>query len=157
MSNDLKTVSAGFALLVFWGVLGVYTSQMSLPAFGGGIAYDPLFFPQILIGAGVILAIVLIVQGGRPLLAGLAGSADDDAPQNVGRIVVVMAMVGCYFAVMPIVGFPISTVVFLMVFALVLGYRNPVGILATALLGPLVIWYVFTAGLEAPLPAWPSF
>ena len=156
MSKDLKTVSAGFALLVFWGFLAVYTSQMSLPEFGGGIAYDPLFFPQILIGAGVILAVVLIVQGGRPLLAGLASSADEE-PQNVGRIVAVMAMVGCYFAAMPVIGFPISTAVFLLVFALALGYRNPVGILATVLLGPLVIWYVFTAGLEAPLPAWPSF
>jgi len=135
----------------------VYTSQMSLPSFGGGIAYDPLFFPQILIGAGVILALVLIVQGGRPLLAGLAASADDEEPQNVGRIVAVMAMVGCYFAAMPVLGFPISTAVFLLVFAPVLGYRKPVGILATALLGPLVIWYVFTAGLDAPLPAWPSF
>ncbi|MGX1306198.1 hypothetical protein AB7M35_000918 [Amorphus suaedae] len=156
MSKELKTVSAGFALLVFWGFLAVYTSQMSLPEFGGGIAYDPLFFPQILIGAGVILALVLILQGGRPLLAGLRSGSDDE-PQNVGRIIAVMAMVGCYFAAMPVLGFPISTAVFLLVFILALGYRNPIGIAATVVLGPLVIWYVFTAGLEAPLPAWPSF
>lgn len=157
MSKHLKTVSAGFALLVVWGFLGVYTSQMSLPAFGGGIAYDPLFFPQILIGAGVILAVVLIVQGGRPLLAGLAAEPEEDAPQNPRRIVAVIAMVGCYFAAMPILGFPISTALFLLVFAPVLGYRKPAGVLITAVLGPLVIWSVFTAGLEAPLPAWPAF
>lgn len=155
MSKGLKTLLAGAALLVFWGALAAYTSQMSLPSLGGGIAYDPLFFPQLLIGAGLILAIALIVQGARPLLAGIR--VTDEEPQKTGRIAFVIVAVGAYFAAMPVLGFPISSAVFLLVFAFALGYRKPVGLLATAVLGPLVIWYVFTAGLEAPLPAWPSF
>ncbi|WP_018701381.1 tripartite tricarboxylate transporter TctB family protein [Amorphus coralli] len=155
MSKGLKTLLAGAALLLVWGALAAYTAQMSLPSLGGGIAYDPLFVPQLLIGAGIVLAIILMVQGIRPLLAGIRIA--DEEPQKTGRILFVIVAVGLYFAAMPVLGFPLSSAVFLLVFAFALGYRKPVGLVATAILGPLVIWYVFTAGLEAPLPAWPSF
>ncbi len=150
MSHINKSLIAGAVFLLFWGGLAAYTAGLPHGDRNVGISYDPLFFPSVLIFLGMALSLILIVTEARAI-----GSGASDTQDNK-RVVVLVGLIGLFFAAMPFVGFLLSSAVFIVVFTWVLGYRRKLVIAAMAVLGPLVVWYVFTVGLKAPLAAFPA-
>ena len=69
------------------------------------------------------------------------------------RVLILFVIVGLYFAAMPVLGFIISSTLFIPVFTTVLGYRRWPLVAGLAVFGPVVVWFLFTYGLKAPLPA----
>ncbi len=56
MSPGRKTVVAGVAFLMFWGALATYTALLPA-AKPAQLAYDPVFFPALLIGLGIVFSL----------------------------------------------------------------------------------------------------
>lgn len=152
MSPGRKTVVAGVAFLVFWGALATYTALLPVKA-RASLSYNPVFFPALLIGLGIVLSLIIIGQGVLAnRRAAAAAMPTAEAPHNVRRFLALVVVIGIYFAAMPVFGFLVTSALFIPAFTLTLGYRNWMVIVALAVLGPVAIWLVFTYGLKAPLP-----
>ena len=151
MSPGRKTVVAGAAFLVFWGALATYAAL--LPAKTAvSLSYDPVFFPALLIGLGIVLSLIIIGQGFVENRRVTDAPQKPDAPHNARRVLAMVIVVGALFAAMPTFGFLVTGAIFVAVFTFILGYRNWPVIAALAVLGPIAVWLVFTYGLKAPLP-----
>ena len=151
MSMGRKTIVAGTAFLVFWGALAVYTALLPLKT-PASLSYNPIFFPALLMGLGILLSLIIIGQGIIADRQAAAAAVQPDTPHDARRVTALMVVVGAYFAIMPALGFLIASMIFIPVFTSVLGYRQWGVVAALAVLGPLAVWLVFTYGLKAPLP-----
>lgn len=116
-------------------------------------------FPKIICLAGIALSIILTIRGfvgkdkteGKPMFTA----------KQKKMILIMLALIVVYAVLIDIVGFVISTVVFMIVAGFVLypdkisaENRKPaILIVAVALITTLLIWYVFKNLLYVPLPA----
>ena len=63
--------------------------------------------------------------------------------------------IGCllaYTVAAPLVGFPLATVAFVAAFMVLAGARGPVGVVATAVVGTVVLLYTFVKVVYLPFP-----
>ncbi len=153
MSLNKRSIWAGALFLLFWSALAAYTVLFPPPAGPPQLAYNPVFFPAILMALGAILALVIIVQGMVAQRREGAGREGAEDKHDIGRVLTLVVLIGLYFAGMPIVGFIPSSVLFIVIFTIAMRYRNWPAVIALAVVGPLAVWYLFTHGLQAPLPA----
>lgn len=151
MSPYKKSMVGGAALLMFWGALAIYTALQPLKP-RSQLAYDPIFFPALLIGLGILLSIVIIGQAALAYRRERATTREAENAHDPRRVLTLFVIVGLYFSFMPMIGFIVSSVVFVAVFAVALGYRRWPLVAALSVLGPIAVWFVFTYGLQAPLP-----
>ena len=152
MSASKKTAVAGAAFLMFWGALATYAALLPAKA-RSQLAYDPVFFPALLIGLGIAL-LARHHRAGPPCRPACRWRcAQAEAGHDVRRVLALVVVVGLYFAAMPVLGFIISSTLFIPVFTTVLGYRRWPVVAGLAVFGPIVVWFLFTYGLKAPLPA----
>jgi F0F1-type ATP synthase membrane subunit c/vacuolar-type H+-ATPase subunit K len=152
MSASKKTAVAGAAFLVFWGALATYTALLP-PKARSQLAYDPVFFPALLIGLGILLSLVIIGQGLHAGRQARGVARKEEAGHDLRRVLALVIVVGLYFAAMPVLGFIISSTLLIPIFTTVLGYRRWPVVAGLAVFGPIVVWFLFTYGLKAPLPA----
>lgn len=142
-------VAAGMALAAaVWAV--IESGQWPAPEFIGG----PAVVPRIIAGILFIAAGALFWYAVRGQSEVIEEPLDIPKKQRIGTMVLVTAT---YAAALEPVGFLPSTIVYLAIFAVVLGLRRWGLIAAYAVLLPSAIYLVFGKVLKVPLPPthWP--
>lgn len=134
-------VLVGFAVAVF----------LASGAFSGQAVqvYGPEMFPRAISVLLALCAVGLIVQARAGRVRAL------DEPPGVRGLAKVAAAVGlclAYIQIMPILGFPIATPVFLACLIWFLGLRRTLPVLGIAIAIAAVAWVLFTQLLLVPLP-----
>jgi putative tricarboxylic transport membrane protein len=115
---------------------------------GQGVAHDAVFYPRILLGVIALLAIMLGVSA-------LARHSSADAPIAAMRWRVAAALVvatSLYVVMMPLFGFLATTIVFVAVVPVLLGFRRWIMLAIVIALFPLVSWWLFVSFIGIPLP-----
>ncbi|UWQ19568.1 tripartite tricarboxylate transporter TctB family protein [Jannaschia sp. M317] len=132
-------------LLLLAVALTISTFGLQFADLGG--AFDPTFFPRIILICWVLLAALNLAVDMRAdggwKLAGFAK-------------VVPMALATCvYVWFLPTLGFFVCSVILATVFLLILGVRHPIGFALVALGVPLSLVILFNHVLKMPLPTSP--
>jgi hypothetical protein len=113
-------------------------------------AMAPTFFPRLALATtatfGVLVALTAPLRSDPlPVMA----------MRRTGwlRIATLLAISIGYLAALPLFGFILSSTALMLLLPLMVGYRRPIPLVATALLLPPVVSYVFWYGLKVALPA----
>ena len=112
-------------------------------------AFDPIFFPRIILILWVGLAFMEIaaaIRHGTP--------AQEPAAWRIGALIVAVVLYAVFFTRL---GFFITSVAFCTVSLLALGQRHVATIAAFAIGAPAVLLILFNRILKMPLPASPFF
>jgi putative tricarboxylic transport membrane protein len=120
----------------------------------------PDFWPRMALGA---MMIICAVQFARLMIFGrseaedagvidMSGADEDEAPRSSVLLLSGIALTIAYGAAMPILGFLISTFLFLALFMVVGRYRAPIPVLVTSLTGALVTLILFQKVVYVSLP-----
>jgi putative tricarboxylic transport membrane protein len=119
----------------------------------------PGFWPRVvLVGLGLACAMHALMawhRGATPAAAPgatAAGEQDTRAAPSPGRLALAIAALLLYVLATPILGFLLTTVVFIAAFMRLAGARAPIAIAATAALGALSLVYLFVRVVYLPLP-----
>lgn len=148
MRRDLVTATFGIGFLVLVGLLWWEGDRQHFTLLAPGISYDPLFFPRLLLALGGLCAAAITALGLlRPHVA--------HGELRWGLWLALTTLVGGYFWAMSQIGFLTSTTIFVILFGAVLGYRRWPALIGFAVVTSAVVWYVFTAVLQVPLPVAP--
>lgn len=127
---------------------GLLVSSSSLPA---GAA----MLPHAALWALSLLSVALLVRGVRARWIAASADADGDVQpfmENPGRLLLGILAMALYIAGIEIVGFYISTAIFIPVTALVLGARNRLSIFMAGAGFLLFCYAVFSVLFERVLP-----
>lgn len=146
MRRDLTTVSFGAVFLAIVAFLWWEGARQEFTVLGDGIAYDPLFFPNLLLVLAGLCAAGIVALG--------MASRPEAAPQpRWGLACAIVGLIAAFFWAISAFGFPVASPLFIAAFCAVLGYRRwpVVGAAALGITG--AVWYVFTNWLQVPLPA----
>ncbi len=116
---------------------------------------------QALIGAPTLIpwgvAVSLLFAGGMLLVRALTGRAflleEKLVGENRRRVIFVALLTGGYASLVTYVGFLITTFLYLLFFALVVGEKRWLRLTLFAALVPVAIYFVFATALNVPLPA----
>ena len=132
---------AGVAVLTWESQAEVYLES------GQSLAHNAVFYPRILLGLTALLASMLFVAAlSRRGVRVRAGAT------SYGRVAALAGVVSLYVIAMPLLGFLASTIAFLAIAPVMLGFRGWVTIALVAALFPLVSWWLFVSFLKIPLP-----
>lgn len=133
--------------LLFALSAAVFVVSADFPSGRGG---DPgaAFFPRLITGTIAVLALVLLV---KHVTADERRTHEID-PTVVRRLVVVAAFPTLYIFVMPIVGFPLTTVVFLAGLMWYSGARSALIVVGSSVGVMLALYYLFGVLFQVPLP-----
>lgn len=125
----------------------VFVVSADFPTGRGG---DPgaAFFPRLITGAIAILALGLLVKD----VTTDERAAHEINPAVVRRLAIVVAFPTLYIFVMPIVGFPLTTIVFLAGLMWYSGARSIPVVLGGSVGVMLVLYYLFGTLFQVPLP-----
>ena len=140
-----RDLLAGALLLVFgigYGLLTLALPNRSLPNTPG-----PALFPTIISSGLILLSIALIVQSVRSDDAGKTIDAFFDRARS-------LALIGflVFIVILPYVGFVVSSIPFFAGMMWLYGERRFVVVAVSALLVPLLLYYVFRFGFQVLLP-----
>lgn len=135
MNPRLSNLIGGGALL---GVSVLLYSQ----SIGTGlereeIARNPIWYPRLLLILLAIAAVFLILRS----VIRSPGPAEADPAW--GRLSAAAAVVAAYFVVFNEIGFVISSLLFLPLFSILLGYRRYFVTAVVAILLVIALWYLF--------------
>ncbi len=112
----------------------------------------PGFWPRlVLIGLAVACAAKIVIDVRRRRPGTVLPSAGPPPFSAVMLVIAVALMVG-YVPAVPVLGFAVATVVFIVAFMRVGGVRSPVMLAATSVLATLSVLYVFVRVVYLPLP-----
>ena len=135
------------ALALLLAGIGLLVSTFGLQFADLGGAFSPTFFPQIILGIWIGLAVIG--------LASEIASSKSSPKCKVVRVSVLSVAIVVYGLVMTSAGFLLSSAAFIVLMLVMLGVRSPliIGIYAVALPGSLVV--LFNHILVLPLPTSP--
>ena len=136
--------------LIFLAAVALFVAAGRLPVVPVPGQLGPAFWPRlILVGLmGACALKVLEVARGRTPRAESARPRPLNVPKLAGGITLVLG----YTVAAPLLGFPVTTVLFLLAFMRLAGTRRPVALVAIAALGTVVLLYVFVKFVYLPLP-----
>jgi len=149
MRSQCHSVFAGFLALVGVGLL-IHSYDAHYEGMGVGAAVNPMFYPRILLWLWVALAAILVVT---PLM----GKEHNVPTQRWLALLGIAAITGGGAALMTVIGFLFSSILFCVAASLQMGYRRPLGLILTGIVFPLATWYLFQKVLMIPLPVSPWF
>jgi len=141
-----------FCLLMFWGLTFIpYYTGVNLPA---------ILWPRSMLGLLIIFAFMLILGGLRNfyLLSisktkiGFESVQNNKNISNIGRLIKIILLIFIYDAVIYLLGFCLSTPIFISLFMWLLGERNKKLIVLTALAIDLLFIILFGRIVGSPLP-----
>mgnify|MGYP003149103657 FL=1 len=144
--SGIQDIATGSVFLAISG--GLLVSSSSLPA---GAA----MLPHAALWALCLLSVALMIRGIRTRwVAGTADDAGEVQPfmENPGRLLLGIVAMALYIAGIEIVGFYISTALFIPVTAFVLGARNKMSIFMAGAGFVLFCYAVFSVLFERVLP-----
>ena len=110
----------------------------------------PVFFPQILLSAMLLLSIGVIIEGFKEKFNPITG-------RQLLLVLATLGLTGLYIYAITAAGFLISTLVFVFILPWLLGYRNWKAIFIITIFYPVTIWYVFEKFFMIILPSSPWF
>tara|TARA_B100000678_G_C18151445_1_gene479100 strand:+ start:220 stop:684 length:465 start_codon:yes stop_codon:yes gene_type:complete len=114
------------------------------PLFDYGVG--PVLFPKALLVIWLSLSFLILVRAWF--------FVNEEAEQvNHKRLWSVVAGVSIFVAVIPVLGFLVSAIIFSLLLPCVVGYRNLKVVAAVGAIFPLVVWYAFTHWLDIFLPS----
>jgi hypothetical protein len=136
------------------GVLGsglLFASTWPLDAMVPRGQLGPGFWPRLAL-IGLAAACLLKLREERR--AGRGGMEASQVPPRVSasRLALGMACILAYVITAPLLGFALATVAFIVAFMMVAGGRGVPGIVATALLGTVILLYTFIKLVYLPFP-----
>ena len=139
----------GIAIVVF--AIAVVRASLELTYYtklGPGPGYFPVWVAAIVGLLGAAMTWTASIRGVQPL-------QPDFLPSRSAaiRLAAVLVMLVWTIVTMKTLGFRVSMLVFFAVLLPVLGYRQPVKVLAVALAGSFGVFYLFDTLLRVPLPA----
>ncbi len=116
------------------------------------IAYNPVWYPRILLFTLLALSTFLAVRG-------LIKAESKQQGIRLSALLSSVALTALFLLSYEHLGFVYSALLLFALLPAALGYRKPIGILATSALYVLIIWYGFHYGLNATPPgtALPTF
>ena len=88
----------------------------------------------------------------RSILPGDIPAEDAEAPSRYGLVALGFALFLAYPLALEVLGFLVATVLLLALFMRVGQWRSPLGVLATSVIGTLVLFYVFRGIVYVSLP-----
>lgn len=118
--------------------------------FPGGRGGDPgaAFFPRLIAGTIAVLALALLVKH----VVADDRESHEIHPAVARRLVIVMAFPILYIFLMPVVGFPLTTVAFLSGLMWYSGARSVPIVVGSSIGVTLVLYYIFVVFFRVPLP-----
>lgn len=113
----------------------------------------PDFWPRLGVSGLALASAVKVVQVLRAAAHGRRGEADvARAPLHLGRLAGAAGCLVLYALLVPLVGFPLATLAFLVAFMQVGGYGRPVAATAWSLALTVGLLYLFVKVVYLPLP-----
>lgn len=149
MSLSLNSERAVVALMILLLSIALFVTASRFPASDTGSAFDPGFFPRIVLGCLIGLAALNLLTDLR--------SKTGWALDGLRPVILMMAILVVYMLVMPYLGFFAASLVLSVVFLMLLGVRSPVAIAAMATGVPGALVMLFNHILKMPLPTSPLF
>ena len=111
----------------------------------------PAFWPRLaLLGLALACLAKAWEEWRRSGAAATAG--DEPEPISVPKLLGGIALLVAYAALAPPLGFVVATLVFIATFMALAGMRSPLGLALNAVLGTVVLVYVFVKVVYLPLP-----
>lgn len=155
------------ALSIAAGYLYWLTLSFEFPRAPGRLGPD--IWPQIVLVLLVVACIVGIANAFREreevqgeehgsraqapaILPSDAAAEEDEVPSRYGLVVLGLALFLIYPLALEYLGFLAATFLLMALFMVIGQWRNPVGVLATSLLGTLALFYVFRGIVYVSLP-----
>jgi putative tricarboxylic transport membrane protein len=136
------------------GVLGsglLFASTWSLDAMVPRGQLGPGFWPRLAL-IGLAVACLLKLREERRARAGGPESSEVLPRVSASRLALGMACILAYVIAAPLLGFPLATAAFIVAFMVVAGGRGVPGIVATAVLGTVILLYTFIKLVYLPFP-----
>ncbi|NJN40321.1 MAG: tripartite tricarboxylate transporter TctB family protein [Gammaproteobacteria bacterium] len=112
-------------------------------------ALSPAFYPRLVFGALLVIALAYLAISGRLHELNLFGEIDGHAWLNIG---VTLACVVAYAFALPVLGFVPAGIALMLVLTVLYGNRNHYLTVAVSVLAPLLIYYGATRLLLVSLP-----
>jgi putative tricarboxylic transport membrane protein len=137
--------------VIMLGLSAVVIVGMSGYAYWSDFAPGPAFAPYLIAGAGIMLSLLLLVMT-------LRGDREPAPwPEPVGRSRVLFTAIGLllFVAALPVLGFTLTGIVFMMVLLVVVLRRRWVPSLATTAITVGLIQGIFIQWLSVKLPTGP--
>lgn len=125
-----------------------FGESFEVRTFGGDVG--PAFAPRIFLGAWIIFAALALGQAHR-------STAERTETIRKGQLALILVISALTALAMIRIGFLLAMAPGMAAFILALGYRNPLPVLLASVLGPVVVWALFTFVFELYLPRSPWF
>jgi hypothetical protein len=128
--------------------VALYPATRSLDDVAREGSLGPAFWPRLaLLGLALACAVKAVQEWRRVARA----DADRD-PISVMTLTAGIGLIVLYAALTPMLGFPLTTAAFIVVFMALAGLRSPAGLGASAVIGTVGLIYVFVKVVYLPLP-----
>jgi hypothetical protein len=109
----------------------------------------PAFWPRLVLVGLVLACLAKAVEARRPVRS----STDAVAPPIArGRLAAAVALIVLYVLLTPVLGFALTTLAFIAVFLARCGTRTPLVVAANAVVGTVLLLYLFVKLVYLPLP-----
>jgi putative tricarboxylic transport membrane protein len=142
-------VAAPLSGVVLAAALWPATRSLSDLAREGGLG--PGFWPRLaLLG----LALGCLAKAAEEWRRAHPGAATGEGPEPIStaKLLGGIALIVAYAALAPVLGFPLATVAFIVAFMALAGMRSAAGLATSAVLGTVILVYVFVKAVYLPLP-----
>ncbi|MBI4607715.1 MAG: tripartite tricarboxylate transporter TctB family protein [Candidatus Rokubacteria bacterium] len=137
-------------LLIFLAAVALFVAAGRLPVVPVPGQLGPDFWPRLVLVALMASCVLKLVEVARAKGPAATGSPGPQVglPKLVGGIALVLG----YPALAPLLGFPLTTALFLAAFMRLVGTRRVLPLTLTAALGTVSLLYVFVKVVYLPLP-----
>lgn len=109
----------------------------------------PGFWPRLaLLGLGL----ACLAKAWEELRGGRAAPGEGPDAISTPKLLAGIALLLLYAALAPVLGFPLTTVAFVVAFMALGGARSAAGLAASAVIGTVLLVYVFVSVVYVPLP-----
>ncbi|SFB21660.1 putative tricarboxylic transport membrane protein [Lentibacillus halodurans] len=150
MKSMLRSSNRKISLILIALAIGYLILSYQLPPYPF-VPVDSDLMPKALGYLLIILSIVLFFSGNND--AEKETKVDSRSASEMFLLLMVTALVILYISLLEIIGFVITTVFFIFICSLVLGYKNYKVNITVSILFPVVLFYIFNYLLQIRLPS----
>lgn len=161
MALDRWIALAFIALCCVYGYAAFFTMDDSLPPILRRNPIWPSTFPKMLAVAGIVVGLIVLFTPKSPKQGEAKGDGTIDLSRlgdyHVGQALALIGLMVCYALTLRPIGFLGSTILFLVLGAVILGERKLYILIPIAAIAAGSIWYLVQEVLGIFLRPWPAF